>query len=65
MAPRYTGAKIYNRLHYCQKNSGLKFQDIRVFRGMTFGSDHYLVNAKILFLYRKSNVTELRENTTG
>ena len=29
--------------------SGLKFQDIKVFRGMTVGSDHYLVNAKILF----------------
>ena len=34
-----------------RQSSGSKFQDIRVFRGMTFGSDHYLVNAKILFLY--------------
>jgi len=32
-----------------RQNSGLKFQDVRVFRGMTVGSDHYLVNAKILF----------------
>ena len=43
---------------------GLKFQDVRVFRGMTVGSDHYLVNAKILFLYGKSNTNESRENTT-
>jgi len=45
-----------------RQNSGLKFQDIRVFRGMTVGSDHYLVNAKILFLYGKSNANESREN---
>ena len=44
-----------------RKCSGLKFQDIRVFRGMTVGSDHYLVNAKVLFLYRKSNANESRE----
>jgi len=31
---------------------------------MTFGSDHYLVNAKILFLYGKSNANESRENIT-
>ena len=24
MAPRYTGAEIYNRLHYCQKNFRFK-----------------------------------------
>ena len=29
---------------------------------MTVGSDHYLVNAKILFLYGKSNANESREN---
>ena len=33
-----------------RQNYGLKFQDVRVFRGMTVGSDHYLVNAKMLFL---------------
>ena len=38
-----------------RQNSGLKFQDVTVFRGMTVGSDQYLVNAKILFLYGKSN----------
>ena len=37
-----------------RQNSGLKFQDVRVFRGMTVGSDHYLVNAKI-FSYGKNN----------
>jgi len=47
-----------------RQNSGLKFQDVRVFRGMTVGSDHYLVNAKILFLYGKSNAIESRENIT-
>ena len=31
---------------------------------MTVGSDHYLVNANILFLYGKSNANELRENVT-
>jgi hypothetical protein len=46
------------------QNSGLKFQDVRVFRGMTVRIDHYLVNAKILFLYGKNNTTELRENIT-
>jgi len=30
-----------------RKTSGLKFQDVRMFRGMNVGSDHYLVNAKI------------------
>jgi len=29
---------------------------------MTVGSDHYLVNAKILLLYGKSNANESREN---
>jgi len=45
-----------------RQNSGLKFQDVRVFRGMTVGNDHYLVTAKILFLYGKSNANESREN---
>jgi len=45
-----------------RKNSGLKFQDVRVFTGMTVGSDHYLVNAKILFLYGKNNANESRED---
>ena len=31
---------------------------------MTVGSDHYLVHAKILFLYGKSNANESRENIT-
>jgi len=31
---------------------------------MTVGSDHYLVNAKILFLYGKSKGNESRENIT-
>jgi hypothetical protein len=37
-----------------RQNSGLQFQDDRVFRGMTVGSDHYLVHAKILFSYGKT-----------
>ena len=36
-----------------RQNSGLKFQDIRVFRGMTVGSDHYLVNEKFCFCMGK------------
>jgi hypothetical protein len=47
------------------QKSGLKFQDVRVFRGMTVGSDHYLINAKILFLYGKSNTNEPKENITN
>jgi hypothetical protein len=47
-----------------RQNSSLKFQDVRVFRGMTVGSDHYLVNAKILFSCGKNNTTESRENIT-
>jgi endonuclease/exonuclease/phosphatase family metal-dependent hydrolase len=47
-----------------RQNSGLKFQDVRVFRRMTVGSDHYLVNAKILFLYGKTLTTESREIIT-
>ena len=31
---------------------------------MNVGSDHYLVNAKILFSYGKNNKTESRENIT-
>jgi len=31
---------------------------------MTVGSNHYLVNAEILFSYGKNNATESRENTT-
>jgi hypothetical protein len=31
---------------------------------MIVGSDHYLVNAKILFLYGKSNTNEPKENIT-
>ena len=47
-----------------RKSSGLKFQDIRVFRRMTVGSDYYSVNAKILFLYGKSNANGSMENVT-
>jgi hypothetical protein len=47
-----------------RQNSGLKFQDVRVFRGLTVGSDHYLVNAKILFTYGRNIANELRENKT-
>ena len=36
----------------------------RVFRGMTVGSDHFLVNARILFLYGKNNANEAREDIT-
>jgi hypothetical protein len=35
------------------QNSGLKFQDISVFRGTPFGSDHYLLNAKLCFYMGK------------
>jgi endonuclease/exonuclease/phosphatase family metal-dependent hydrolase len=38
-----------------RQTSGLKFQDVKVCRRMTVGSDHYLVNAKMLFLYGKNN----------
>jgi len=31
---------------------------------MTVGSDHYIVNAKILFLYGKNNANDLKENIT-
>ena len=47
-----------------RQNSGLKFQDVRVFRGLTVGSGHYLVNAKILFTYGRNIANELRENKT-
>jgi len=47
-----------------RQNSNLKYQDVRVFRGMTVGSDHYLVNAKILFPYGKNNANESREIIT-
>jgi len=47
-----------------RQTSGLKFQDVRVFRGMTVGSNHYLVNAKILFSYGKNNANESKENIT-
>ena len=47
-----------------RQNSGLKFQAVRVFRGLAVGSDHYLVNAKILFTYGRNIVNELRENKT-
>jgi len=45
-----------------RQNSGLNFQDLRAFRGMTVGSDYYLVNAKIFFLYGKNKANESREN---
>ena len=47
-----------------RQNSGLKFQDVNVFRGKTVGSDHYLVNAKIFFLCGKNNANESREDIT-
>jgi hypothetical protein len=47
-----------------RQNSELKFQDVRVFRGMSVWSDHYLVNAEILLSYGKNNTTTLRENIT-
>ena len=58
--------KCFSILDYiiARQNSGLKFQDVRVYRGMTFGSNHYLVNAKTLFSYGKNNANESRENIT-
>jgi hypothetical protein len=36
------------------QNSGLKFQDVRVFRGTTVGSDHYLEKKKnFVFIWEK------------
>jgi hypothetical protein len=34
-----------------RKNSGLKFQNVSLLRGMTVGNDHYLVKATILFYW--------------
>jgi PII-like signaling protein len=36
-----------------EQNSDLKYEDVTVFRGVTAGSDRYLVNAKFLFPYGK------------
>jgi hypothetical protein len=36
-----------------------------VFRGITVGSDHYLVNANILFSYGRNIANESRENKTN
>jgi hypothetical protein len=47
-----------------RQNSGLKFQDVREFRGLTVLNNHYLVNAKILFAHGKSNINEVKENIT-
>jgi hypothetical protein len=35
-----------------------------VFRGLTVGSDNYLVNETILFLYGRNIANESRENKT-
>ena len=35
-----------------------------MFRGITVGSEHYFVIAKILFLYGKHNANESKENIT-
>jgi hypothetical protein len=58
--------KCFSILDYiiARQNSGLKFQDVRVFRRITVGSDHYYVNAKMLFPYGKNNANESRENIT-
>jgi len=37
-----------------RQNSGLEFQDVRVFRGMAVGSDHYLVMQKFCFYMGKA-----------
>jgi hypothetical protein len=49
-----------------RQNSGLKFQDVRVFRRMIVGSDNYLVglNAKILCIHWKNKTTASRKNIT-
>jgi hypothetical protein len=56
MVPRYTRIRSIIVYIIARQNSGLKFQDVRVFRGMTVGSDHYLIKAKILFVHGKSNI---------
>jgi hypothetical protein len=38
---------------FARPNSCLKFQDIRVFIVMNVGSDHYLMNSKIIFCMGK------------
>jgi hypothetical protein len=35
-----------------------------VFRGLTVGSDHYLLNGKILFSYGRNIANKSRENKT-
>jgi hypothetical protein len=44
--------------------SGLKFQDVRILRGMTVGSNHYLANAEVLFSYGKDNTNETKDTIT-
>jgi hypothetical protein len=40
VAPRYIDVKTNINFIIARQNSGLKFQDIRIFRGMNIGSDH-------------------------
>ena len=55
-------AEISNRLHYFWIKTGLKVQDVRFFRDLSCGSDHFLVYSKILFPYMKS--TEGKSETS-
>jgi hypothetical protein len=44
-----------------RQNSGLKFQGVRVFIGMTVGSDHYLVNG---ILFSKGTIMQVNQGKT-
>jgi hypothetical protein len=61
MAPRHKNLRSIIDYIITRQNSGLKFQDAKVFRGLTVGSDHYLVNEKILFSYGRNIANESRE----
>lgn len=43
----YTSIKIYNRLH-TGITKDYKIRDMRVYRDADYGSDHYLVKAKLI-----------------
>lgn len=41
-----------------KQDSALSWNDVRVLRGVTYGSDHHLLRAKIVFPFRKVRINE-------
>jgi len=64
MTPKYTGAKIYNRLHHCQTKFWFKISRCKSIQRNDCRERPLFSKCKNLILHGKNKTTESRKNIT-